>query len=91
MSNVIVTIQPTGGPSSRRTKPRLALRGRRRKMVAKLFKYLRVVFEEDGKEWQKGLAAGYTPFLFGDFDQSPIEDAEALLLARCEAVLAAKI
>lgn len=91
MAVMAVSGTSKSAPNSRRTKPRLAVRGRRRKAVRKLLNALRVVRDQDGAETTKAENAGYVPFLFMMSGTKPTDQDYAKVIARCNAVLNATL
>ena len=78
-------------PTSRRRKPKLAMRGRRRKSVRKLLNALRVVATQDANEATNAENQGYVPYLFCMPGTKPSQNDFAKAIARCNAALAATI
>lgn len=78
-------------PTGRRKKPKLAVRGRRRKEIRKLRDVLRAVFNQDQTESNYAEKKGYIPYLFVMTGSTPNGQQFAAMIARCNAVLEATI
>jgi hypothetical protein len=91
MATLTVTGSGVLSPSARRKKPKLALRGRRRKGVRKLLNALRVVQSQDQTEATKAEHEGYIPYLFRMPGTKPTEQDYARVIARCNEALRATI
>ena len=89
----VSTLTVTGNglllPNGKRGKPRLLVRGRRRKAVRKLLQALRVVSTQDANEETKAENEGYVPFLFCMPGTKPTQQDFNKMIGRCNDVLRA--
>ncbi len=82
---------PTATPNSNRAKPRLALRGKSRKLVRDLLRKLTNVRNMDDRESVRAVNQGYSPYLFKVRSNSAIETATLRLADRCIEMLNERI
>jgi len=87
---IVGSIEPVGASSPARIKPRLLLRGRRRKAVQKLLHAAQVVKRQDDAETNRGARKGYNPYLWRGIPQSASDKALTQVITRSAQVLAAK-
>lgn len=91
MSDMTVTGSGVLSPSRTRKKPKLALRGRRRKGVKKLLAALRVVTGQDETEATRAEQMAYVPYLFRQSGSGITANAMARMIGRCNDVLKATL
>ena len=87
MARRMAMLEDVPRPTSKRTKPQLALRKLRRSAVTKLRHFLVLVLQQDLREARRGETVGYTPFLFTEAKTSPTKTAVTQLIARCDVAL----
>lgn len=91
MAKMAVVIESAPVASSGRRQPRLAIRGRKRKMVKKLHDAIKSVLDADYREMIRGGTLGYTPYMFTGTWGSQLEKRMTLIKEECEAQLADRI
>lgn len=82
---------PAASPNSSRGKPRLALRGKSRKLVRDLLRKITNVRNMDDRENVRAISQGYSPLLFKVRNNSAIDTATLRLADRCIEMLAERI
>lgn len=90
MANVIMSSSGRRLSSGNRGKPRMVLRGLRRRKVKKLRDTILVVMHEDSKEERRAEAQGYDPYLLKGETGGTWDKAMRSVLARCNNALAEK-
>lgn len=88
MSNLMASIEAVSSPDPLRRKPRLIIRGLRRRFVQHLLKKLEVVQRMDVRERTQSELKEYTPVLFSR--TTTLDNQVKALVQRCKELLEAR-
>jgi hypothetical protein len=87
VATMVVTGTAAGAATAARSKPKRALKGRRRAAVRKLLHYASIVLSQDQNEAARAETNNYVPYLFGVRQSAPENKALLSVISRCMATL----
>lgn len=90
MARMFVSIEGVPVPRHSRQKPRLLVRGKRRRQLVRAIKALKSLSNQDFAEGRRGAVHNYTPYLILGSQNSVHNSRYRGLLDRLEEALAAK-
>lgn len=90
MADFFVSVEAPASPSTTRSKPKLVVRGLRRRNIKNLMQKLKNQVKDDQRESARADKLGYPPFLFFGPPSSAMARNAAAIITRCEQVLKMK-